>query len=297
MKPTLLVLAAGMGSRYGGLKQLDPVGPGGETLLDYSVHDALRAGFGRVVFLIRRDIEEEFRAKVGARYTGKIAIGYAFQQLDELPDGQQPPADRAKPWGTAHAVWCARGVIEEPFAAINADDFYGADSFRGMGEFLAATAAGVQPPDFAMVGYRLDRTLSEHGTVARGLCEVDGSGFLRGVEELTDIARDADGTIRAGGRELAPDAPVSMNLWGFTPQVFPLLEVELRKFLAANLTSPKAECYIPTAVAGMIAAGAARVRVLPTTSPWFGVTYREDRPHVVESLGRLVAGGEYPAAL
>lgn len=286
-----------MGSRYGGLKQLDPVGPAGETLLDYSVHDALRAGFGRVVFLIRRDIEDEFREKVGSRYAGKTAVDYAFQQLDDLPDGHRPPADRAKPWGTAHAVWCARDAIKEPFAALNADDFYGSDSFLRMGEFLAATATNANPADFAMVGYRLDRTLSEHGTVARGLCEVDAAGLLRGVEELTDIARDAGGAIRAGDRNLPPDAPVSMNLWGFTPQVFPLLEIELRAFLAAHLASPKAECYIPTAVAGMIDRGAARVRVLPTISPWFGVTYREDRPHVVESLRRLVAAGDYPATL
>jgi hypothetical protein len=297
MKPALLVLAAGMGSRYGGLKQLDPVGPGGETLLDYSVHDALRAGFGRVVFLIRRDIEEEFRAKVGSRYAGQVAVDYAFQQLDDLPDGGTPPADRAKPWGTAHAVWCARGVLTEPFAALNADDFYGADSFRRMAAFLGAVDPGAQPPEFSMVGFRLDRTLSEHGTVARGLCEVDGSGLLLGVEELTDIARGPGGAIVSGGRELPPAASVSMNFWGFTPQVFPLLESGLRQFLAAHGTNPKAECYIPTAVAGMISDGTARVRVLPTTSPWFGVTYREDRPQVVESLQQLVNAGEYPAKL
>jgi NDP-sugar pyrophosphorylase family protein len=295
--PTLLVLAAGLGSRYGGLKQLDPVGPGGETLLDYSVHDALRAGFDRVVFLIRRDIEQEFRAKVGARYEGKVAVDYAFQQLDDLPAGFTPPPDRAKPWGTAHAVWCARAAVTTPFAALNADDFYGADSFRQLGRFLASVGTTAHPARFAMAGYRLDKTLSEHGTVARGICEVGPDGLLRRVEELTDLARRPDGRIAAGARIFAPDTPVSMNFWGFTPQIFPLLEDVLRGFLAREGGSAKAECYIPSAVAEMIAAGAATVRVWPTTADWFGVTYRDDRPRVVESLARLAAAGDYPAGL
>jgi len=291
--PTLLVLAAGMGSRYGGLKQLDPVGPGGETLLDYSVHDALRAGFDRVVFLIRRDIEKEFRAMIGARYEGKIAIGYAFQQLDDLPPDFKPPATRTKPWGTAHAVWCARDTITAPFAAINADDFYGADSFRQLGQFLASVDPAAHPATFAMAGYRLDKTLSEHGTVARGICEVGGEGLLRGVEELTDLARRPDGAIAASDRTFAPDTPVSMNFWGFTPQVFPLLENVLRAFLTQHAASEKTECYIPSAVADMVAAGSATVRVLPTDADWFGVTYREDRPRVVESIAKLMAAGSY----
>jgi len=291
--PTLLVLAAGMGSRYGGLKQLDPVGPGGETLLDYSVHDALRAGFDRVVFLIRRDIEKEFRAMIGARYEGKIAIGYAFQQLDDLPPGFTPPAARTKPWGTAHAVWCARDTIKAPFAAINADDFYGADSFRLLGHFLASVDPAAHPATFAMAGYRLDKTLSEHGTVARGICEVGDGELLGGVEEVTDIARRPDGAIASGDRTFAPGTPVSMNFWGFTPQIFPLLEKILRDFLPEHGQSEKAECYIPSAVADMIASRAATVRVLPTDADWFGVTYREDRPRVVESIARLVAAGIY----
>lgn len=295
--PTLLVLAAGLGSRYGGLKQLDPVGPGGETLLDYSVHDARRAGFDRVVFLIRREIEKEFRAMIGARYEGKISVGYAFQQLDDLPSGFMPPAGRTKPWGTAHAVWCARNAVTAPFAAINADDFYGADSFRQLGHFLAAVDPAAQPATFAMAGYRLDKTLSEHGTVARGICEVDGAHHLRGVEELTDLARRADGAIVAGDRTFAPDTPVSMNFWGFTPQIFPLLENVLREFLTQHADSEKAECYIPSAVADMIAAGAASVRVLATTADWFGVTYREDRPLVQQNLARLVEHGDYPSPL
>ena len=291
--PTLLVLAAGLGSRYGGLKQLDPVGPGGETLLDYSVHDALRAGFDRVVFLIRRDIEKEFRDMIGARYDGQIAVGYAFQQPGDLPGGFTPPAGRTKPWGTAHAVWCARETIGAPFAAINADDFYGADSFRQLGAFLSSVDAAARPAAFAMAGYRLDKTLSEHGTVARGICDVGDDHLLRGVEELTDIARRADGTIASGQRTFAPDTPVSMNFWGFTPRIFPLLDDALREFLGRHAASEKAECYIPSAVAGMIAAGAATVRILPTTADWFGVTYREDRPRVVESIAKLVAAGTY----
>jgi NDP-sugar pyrophosphorylase family protein len=214
--PTLLVLAAGMGSRYGGLKQLDPVGPGGETLLDYSVHDAMRAGFDRVVFLIRRDIEKDFRTQIGARYDGKIAVGYAFQEIGNLPGGFSPPSGRTKPWGTAHAIWCARSEIATPFVAINADDFYGADSFRQLGGFLTNVDPRAQPATFAMAGYRLDKTLSEHGTVARGICDVGEGGLLRGVEELTDIARRPDGTIASGERAFAPDTPVSMNFWGFT---------------------------------------------------------------------------------
>ena len=292
-EPTLLVLAAGMGSRYGGLKQLDPVGPRGETLLDYSVHDAMRAGFDQVVFLIRRDIEKDFRTQIGARYEGKIDVGYAFQQLDDLPGDYAPPSERTKPWGTAHAIWCARKAIETPFVAINADDFYGAESFRRLGDFLRAADSTAQPAQFAMAAYRLDKTLSEHGTVARGICQVSAEDLLLGVEEITDLARRADGAIASGERTFADDTPVSMNFWGFTPQIFPLLEKALRDCLAAQSGSEKAECYIPSAVADMIASGAATVRVLPTSSEWFGVTYREDRPRVVESIAKLVASGVY----
>ncbi|MFM8887435.1 MAG: NDP-sugar synthase [Chthoniobacterales bacterium] len=291
--PSLLVLAAGMGSRYGGLKQLDAVGPNGETLLDYSVHDAIRAGFSRVVFLIRRDIEKEFREKVGARYAGKIDVGYAFQELGDLPGGFTPPASRKKPWGTAHAVWCARDAIGEPFAAINADDFYGAETFRSAAGFLRTVDEGARPAQFAMVAFRLGRTLSEHGTVARGICTVENGGMLRGIEELTDIARQPDGRIASGGRTLGEATPVSMNFWAFTPQVFPLLETELEKFLAAESGSEKAECYLPSALAAMVQENLAQVSVLETTSDWFGVTYREDRDRVVQSIAALVKGGAY----
>ena len=295
--PTLLVLAAGMGSRYGGLKQLDPVGPAGETLLDYSVHDAIRAGFDRVVFLIRREIEKDFRDQIGARYEGKLSVVYAFQQLDDLPGGFIPPAGRTKPWGTAHAIWCAREAVTAPFAAINADDFYGPDSFRQVGRFLAAVDPVVQPARFAMAGYRLDKTLSDHGTVTRGICEAGPDGLLRSVEELTDLARRADGIVAAGQRTFVPDACVSMNFWGFTPQIFPLLEKALEAFLEQEAGSEKNECYIPSAVAGMIADGSATVRVLPTAAEWFGITYREDRPQVVASIAGLVAAGIYPPSL
>ncbi len=293
---TLLVLAAGLGSRYGGLKQLAPVGPGGETLLDYSVHDAMRAGFDRVVFLIRREMEKEFRAQIGARYEGRIGVDYAFQELGELPAGFAPPAGRSKPWGTAHAIWCARDTIATPFAAINADDFYGADSFRQLGGFLSSVNPAASPATFAMAGYRLDRTLSEHGTVARGICQAGTDGLLHGIEELTDLSRRPDGTIASGERTFAPDTPVSMNFWGFTPRIFPLLEKVLTNFLAQHAGSEKAECYIPSAVAEMIVDGTATVRVLPTEAAWFGVTYREDRARVVESIARLVAAGAYPAS-
>jgi NDP-sugar pyrophosphorylase family protein len=275
------------------LKQLNPVGPKGETLLDYSVHDAIRAGFRRVVFLIRRDIEKEFREKVGARYDGKVTVGYAFQELNDLPGGFSPPAGRTKPWGTAHAVWCARDAVAENFAAINADDFYGAQTFRVMAEFLRGTDANARPAQFAMAAFRLGRTLSEHGTVARGICEVGPDELLRSIEELTDIARRSDGEIASSGRVLREETPVSMNFWGFSPQVFPLLEKELLRFLAADGGSDKAECYLPSAVTGMMESGAAQVRVLPTASDWFGVTYREDRERVVRSIAALTAGGDY----
>lgn len=294
---TLVVLAAGMGSRYGGLKQIDPVGPGGESLLDYSICDARAAGFSRLVFVIRRDIECEFRAKIGVRYADRMPVDYVFQDIAALPGSFICPATRTKPWGTAHAVWCSRREVSTPFAVINADDFYGSQAYRQMADFLDKVVTGVPPATFALVGYRLDKTLSEYGTVARGICEVDSAGFLRRIEELTAIARQPDGCIISGDRVLGEAAPVSMNLWGFTPDVFSLLEESLGRFLEPNLGSEKAEHYIPSAVAEIITAGQATVRVLPTDSDWFGVTYREDKPHVVESIARLVCRGDYPATL
>jgi NDP-sugar pyrophosphorylase family protein len=291
MAPTLLVLAAGMGSRYGGLKQIDPVGPTGEPVLDYAVFDARRAGFGRVVFVIRRDFEALFREKIGARYAGRIAVDYVFQSLDALPAGFTVPAGREKPWGTAHAVWCARDAVKENFAAINADDFYGADSFAQLANFLSG-ARGAQA---AMVGFRLANTLSEHGAVSRGVCVADAAGALRSITEQTGILAS---DIGAGpGRKFSGDELVSMNCWGFTPALFAALDAQLREFLAARSGDAKAEFYLPAAVSEQIARGLASVRVLPTAGAWFGVTYREDKPRVTAAIAELVRRGVYPENL
>ncbi len=302
MPLTLLVLAAGLGSRYGGLKQLDPVGPAGETLLDYSVFDALRAGFDRVVFVIRREFAAEFRQRVGAAYEKWLDVAYVFQELDALPRGFVPGPTRVKPWGTAHAIWCARAEVHSPFAAINADDFYGAAAYRTLAGFFAGSpGAAHRPAKFAMVGYRLGSTLSEHGRVSRGVCDVDAHGHLRTVQEFTGIE-----STPAGARQVAPDGVtthfagqeiVSMNFWGLTPPVFGLLEHGLSEFLAARGREEASEYYIPFAIAGMIEQGNAEVTVLASDSHWFGVTYREDKPLVAAALQRLVAGGDYPAPL
>lgn len=288
-----------MGSRYGGLKQLDPMGPSGETLLDYSVFDAVRAGFDRVVFIIRRDIEAEFREKIGARYEGKITVDYVFQQLDALPKGFTVPEGRQKPWGTAHAIWCARQALHGSFAAINADDFYGARSYEIIGKFLKSIPSDTSR--FAMAGYRLSNTLSEHGSVARGVCEVDSAGRLIHIVECTSIEGDSEGIRQkeADGsvRTFTGEESVSMNFWGLTPAVFPLLEKQLITFLQEKSGDPKAECYIPMAIGEMVTRKEATLDVLPTDAEWFGVTYREDKPIVMESLARLHAAGTYPTPL
>jgi UTP-glucose-1-phosphate uridylyltransferase len=289
MAPTLLVLAAGIGSRYGGLKQIDPVGPSGETVLDYAVFDAIRAGFGRVVFVIRRDFEALFREKIGAKYAGRIDVDCAFQSLDALPPGFAPVPGREKPWGTAHAVWCARDRVRGNFAVINADDFYGADSFAQLARFLAAAGG---PPRFAMIGFRLANTLSEHGTVARGICRA-ASGRLRSVVEQTGIAPADVGP----GKRFSGDEIVSMNCWGFTPALFPALELQFGAFLAARAGEAKAEFYLPAAVSALVERGEAAVEVLPTANAWFGVTYREDKPRVAAAIAALVRRGEYPDKL
>ncbi len=292
--PTLLVLAAGMGSRYGGLKQIDPVGPSGETVLDYAVFDALRAGFSRVVFVIRRDFEELFRSQIGARYAGKISVDYVFQSLDALPAGYAPPIGREKPWGTGHAVWCARDAVKENFAVINADDFYGADSFARLAAFLMAAPAKAETASaFAIVGFRMANTLSEHGAVSRGLCATDETGYLTSIVETHGITAAEVGP----GRRYAGETIVSMNCWGFTPNLFAGLDVQFREFLAARGTEPKAEFYLPGSVSTMIGRGEATVRMLPTESSWFGVTYREDKPRVQAALLALVEAGRYPARL
>lgn len=296
METTLLVLAAGMGSRYGGLKQMDPVGPSGETLLDYSVFDAVRAGFSRVVFVIRRDFEEEFREKIGSRFEDRIDVGYVFQQLNDLPEGFSVPGDRIKPWGTGHAVWCARSAVDSSFLAINADDFYGSGAIAGVGSFLASQ--DLDSTRYCMAGYRLASTLSPSGHVARGVCEVSDQNGLVHIREFTRIEStpleivDQEDGARFSGEEL-----VSMNCWGFTPAVFAGLEELFYEFLTKRGTEEKSEFYISEAIANLIQAGKAEVSVLPVASQWFGVTYREDRPLVVSALAGLVASGEYTSPL
>lgn len=299
-KPTVLILAAGMGSRYGGLKQMDPVGPSGETVLDYSIHDALRAGFGRVVFVIRRDIEAAFRTGIGAKWEAHVPCAYAFQDLADVPEGFAVPADRTKPWGTAHAIRAGRFEIDGPFAAINADDFYGADSFRALARHLTSQ------PDVAghcMVAFHLGQTLSEHGSVSRGVCLCGADRLLTGIAEYTKITRHADGSLWNEPEDYAPaaltgDEPVSMNCWGFMPSIFNVLNAAFEKFLhGEGNTSSKKEFTIPSVVDGLIRSGQGTVKVLDTASRWFGVTYREDKATVQASIRALVAAGEYPPSL
>lgn len=301
MQPTLLVLAAGMGSRYGGLKQMDPMGPNGETVLDYSVYDAIRAGFGRVVFIIREDFAEAFKQGVGSRFADRIKVDYVFQKLDDLPEGFTVPEGREKPWGTAHAMRAARETVKEPFAVINADDFYGADAYRRAVSFFSSLPNGSDNA-MAMVGYPLLNTLSDHGHVNRGICKTDENGLLTNVEEYVNIEREADGVVRGtaldGKRHaVAEDTLVSMNFWAFGPGFFPKLEESFVRFLTESGTQLKSECYIPTVVDQLIHAGWEQCPVLRTTSPWFGVTYPDDKPFVVESIGKLIAAGEYPHSL
>jgi hypothetical protein len=295
-KPVLLVLAAGIGSRYGGLKQIDPVGPGGETIIDYSIYDALRAGFGKLIFVIRRDIEAPFKETIGARFEKRITVEYVFQEADKLPPGVSVPANRTKPWGTGHAILMAADVIHEPFAAINADDFYGANSFRVLAEHLYSGSS-----DYAMVGFILRKTLSEFGGVARGVCSVSASGFLQTVTELTKIEMDGSGAKYTDGsgvvRPLGDNETVSMNMWGFTPALFAHLREQFAGFLKKNGQDEKSEFYIPAAVNALVSAGLARVKVLSTTDSWFGVTYREDRPRVIKNIRALITRGDYPEKL
>ena len=325
---TLVVLAAGMGRRYGGLKQMDPVGPSGETILEYSVFDAARAGFRRVVFVIRREFEKPFEEMIRERFQGRIAVECVFQELDDLPRGFDVPVGRTKPWGTTQAVLAAEGAVRAPFAVINADDFYGAESYEALaghldaqvdacinGDFNADFGAkrdadlggdrGTRTGEYAMVGFRLRETLSDSGAVARGLCRVDRDGLLESIVELTRIERCGDGaksTDPSGGvMMLTGDETVSMNMWGFTPAVFGQLREHFERFLEKQGGDLKTECYLPNTVNALIEMGqvqtGARVRVLKTGARWFGVTYREDRAHVVEEIRRLIESAAYPARL
>ena len=295
-KPTLLVLAAGMGSRYGGLKQIDPVGPADETIIDYSIYDAMRAGFGKLVFVIRKDIEQQFKEIVGARFEKRIAVEYVFQELDKLPPGCSLPAGRTKPWGTTHAILMAADTIREPFAAINADDFYGAEAYRLLAQHLTSGTT-----DYAMVGFILRNTLSKFGSVARGVCRVDENNHLKSVVEMMKIEPDGGGAKNtdAAGQitKLTGEEAVSMNFWGFTPALFPQLKTQFEAFLKKSGNELKSECYIPSTVNDLVIAGQAKVKVLRTNDSWFGVTYREDRSQVIESIRQLIAQGKYPEKL
>ena len=304
MKPTLFLLAAGMGSRYGGLKQLDGLGPNGETIMDYSIYDAIEAGFGKVVWVIRKDFEEQFRTQILSKYQDKIPCELCFQGLDALPEGFSVPEGRVKPWGTNHAVLMGKDVIKEPFCVINCDDFYNRDAFKGIGKYLAELPEGAKN-QYAMVGFRVGNTLSENGTVARGICSKDEKGNLTTVVERTEIQRvPADGAVcykDEDGKWVAIDdnTPVSMNMWGFTPDYFEHSEEYFKEFLAdpKNMENLKAEFFIPLMVNKLINEKTATVKVLDTTSKWFGVTYAADRPDTVARIKSLVDEGVYPNKL
>ena len=300
MKPTLFVLAAGMGSRYGGLKQLDGLGPNGETIMDYSIFDAIRGGFGKIVFVIRKDFEKDFREKILSKYENHIPVELVFQSVDKLPAGFTCPEGRVKPWGTNHAVLMGKEVINEPFAVINADDFYGRDSFAVLGRWLSELPEGAKNR-YCMVGFRVGNTLSESGTVARGICSTNDEGCLTTVVERTEIMR-VDGKVcykDEQGAWVAVDdnTPVSMNMWGFTPDYFKYSEDYFIDFLKNSLDNLKAEYFIPLMVNKLINEGTATVKVLDTTSKWFGVTYAADRQGVVDKIQSLVDAGEYPSKL
>jgi len=290
-----------MGSRYGGLKQMDPMGPNGETVLDYSVFDAIRAGFSKIIFVIREDFAEAFQATVGSRFAGKAEVAYAFQKLDDLPDGFSVPEGRAKPWGTSHAILAARHEIDRPFAVINADDFYGADAYRQAAHFLTTAPPNSDREHYALVGYQIINTLSDHGAVNRGICQTE-NGLLKGVEEVVEISRKDVDQIEGRGIDgraclVDEDVVVSMNLWAFPVSFLTGLSEHFTRFLTQHGAEQKSECYIPTVVDNLINCGLADCHVLETSSSWFGVTYPEDKAHVVASIQALVDSGDYPTPL
>ena len=300
MKPTLVVLAAGMGSRYGGLKQMDGMGPNGETVLDYSVFDAVRTNFGKIVFVIRRSFDEVFRKGIGSHFESEIQVEYAYQELDDLPEGFEVPVGREKPWGTGHAILCASSVVNEPFVVINADDFYGHDAFRKISDYLSANQERTGVSRYCMVGFYLKNTLTDHGHVARGVCIADGEGDLQSVNERAQIEKTASGIenkepgneCRLSGEEL-----VSMNFWGFTPAVFEQARSLFVDFLESKGQEMKSEFYIPMVVDQLIREGKATAHVLETNGAWFGVTYQADKPNVIASIKELIEAGKYPEKL
>ena len=302
VKPTLLVLAAGMGSRYGALKQMDGVGPNNEAIIDYSIYDAIRAGFGKVVFVIRHSFADAFTAVFNAeRFGGKIEVEIVYQELDYLPEGFTVPEGREKPWGTNHALLMGKSVINEPFAVINADDFYGADAYRVIGEYLSGLFD--EKGHYCMVGYEVNKTLSENGTVSRGVCSIDDEGFLSSIVERTKIERNAEGQIvfhdLGEDETLEENTPVSMNLFGFTPDYFDHSEAYFREFLAdpATQANLKTEFFIPLMVNNLIGNGTAKLKVLSTSANWFGVTYQADKPQLMAKIEELIEAGVYPRNL
>jgi len=297
-KPALLILAAGMGSRFGGLKQVEPVGPNGEAIIDYTIYDAIRAGFGKVVFVIREMFATEFKEKFDKKLQGKIDAEYVYQELENLPEGFTVPKGREKPWGTAHAILVTRDIIHEPFCALNADDFYGYNALKGMADFLMDSE---DQSEYSAVGYRLNNTLSDYGSVSRGICEVDKNSFLKSIVETTKIFKKEGKIISlepdGSEKELTGNEAASMNIWGFKPSVFDSLEEKFIEFLSKERENPKSEIFIPSVVFEIIKDNKAKVKVLDTNSQWFGVTYKEDTPFVIEKIKLLIEKGDYPADL
>ena len=298
MKPTLLILAAGMGSRYGGLKQADEIGPDGETIIDYSIYDAIRAGFGKVVLVVRQNILEEMKGLFDNRWGDKIRLEYAIQEVNVPVAGINNIPERKKPWGTAHAVMVAKEVIQEPFAVINADDFYGADAFKAMNKFLLTEVSANRA---AMVGYILKNTLSDHGHVSRGISIADVNGYLQSVTERTDIQKRGDAIVyldqASNEHELDENSYVSMNFWGFSPAFFIETETQFKEFVEANQDSDKVEFFIPLVVDEMMSSGRVKVKIIESNAKWMGITYREDKPVVIEKIRTLIDAGDYPESL
>lgn len=298
MKPTLVVLAAGMASRYGSMKQIQSFGPSGETIMDYSIYDAIRAGFGKVVFIIREEFSENFKAIFEPKLKGRVATDYVYQSLESFMNGKTVPAERTKPWGTAHAVLCCKGKVNEPFAVINADDYYGRDAFVKAYDFLTTKC---NDTTYCIIGYELKNTLSDNGSVSRGVCEVNADYNLTDINERTSIFRDANGKITyedaTGKHEVSEDSVVSMNYFCFAPSFIDVCEEQFTEFVDKHVNEPKAEFFIPTATKYFVQSGKGVIKVIPTSAKWFGVTYKEDAPGVQESVNKLVQAGEYPVSL